>query len=92
MSKLLAAIWLILTLDCEQSARLSSEAFDRRLTLSERIACWIHRRICKRSRILDLEMRLLQQALHSHLQATAPTEFRLSGAARDRIRQRLNSQ
>ena len=42
MIKFFRGLWLILTLDCEQSARLTSESFDRPLSRVEIQALWIH--------------------------------------------------
>lgn len=55
-------MWLILTLDCEQSARLTSESLDRRLYFAERWAVRAHNAFCRKSRNLARQLKLLDQA------------------------------
>lgn len=59
MKKLLSAIKLILTLECEQSTHLVSDALDRKLSFAERwavrlhaIGCWSCRRFMKQIRVM----------------------------------------
>ena len=47
---------MILTLDCEGSAQLSSDSLDRNLNWYERVAVSLHCMICKKSRILDRQI------------------------------------
>ena len=56
-------IKLILTLDCEGSARLTSESFDRSLSIYERLAIRAHNSMCKKSRKLARQLRLLHQTM-----------------------------
>jgi hypothetical protein len=91
MNRFLKAIWLILTLDCEQSARLSSDSLDRELSLSEKVAFWIHRKICKQSRQFDIELRFMNAAMQKRLQDATVQRYCLSQAARERIREALRN-
>ena len=58
-------IYLILTLDCAQSAKLTSDSFDRDLDWSERVAAKLHRMICSKSRKLNRQLTDLNDALQS---------------------------
>ena len=90
MTKFLAKIYLILTLDCEASAKLTSDSLDRELDWSELWAGRLHRLICGKSRRLDKQILALNRALH--MSGTAGTEIAdLPVAAKDRIRQRLKN-
>ncbi len=87
MKSLLAAIQLVLTLNCEQSARLVSESFDRRLSPAERMAVFCHHRICRSSRQLAAQLRQLEETLRTAkepVQADAD-RMRLDEEARQRI-------
>ena len=61
--KLLHQIWLILTLNCEASARLTSDSMDRPLNWAERSAVAAHRMICAKSRRLNSQMLDMNKAL-----------------------------
>jgi hypothetical protein len=65
--KLLSKIYLILTLDCEQSAKLTSDAMDRRLDWSEQVAAVLHRMICAKSRKLHAQLNDLNLALEKSI-------------------------
>ncbi len=81
---------MILTLDCEQSAQLTSQSFDRPLSWAEKIAGKLHRIICSKSRRLDIQLILLNQALESKLSDESMSiAASLSDAAKERIRERL---
>ena len=96
MKHFLQKIYLILTLDCAQSAKLTSDSFDRDLDWSERVAAKLHRMICSKSRKLNRQLTDLNNALQSE-----PTGENNSGSeslagitemsqgAKDRIRARL---
>jgi len=60
--KLLHQIWMILTLNCEDSARLTSASMDRPLNSMERWAVAAHRLICARSRRLNSQMLKMNEA------------------------------
>ena len=61
--KLLHQIWMILTLNCEDSARLTSESMDRPLNWAERAAVSGHRLVCSKSRRLNRQLLRMHQAL-----------------------------
>ncbi len=80
MRKLFTDIWMILNLDCEASAKLTSDSFDRDLDWAERTAAYLHRLICAKSRKLDRQLIELNAAL------TRGQSTELSATARERIR------
>ena len=90
MNRFFKQIWMILTLDCEGSAQLSSESLDRRLNWAERTAVWAHCMICKKSRELDGQ--LIQ--LGKKLDGMAPSQLKaesLSDDAKARILSNLQN-
>ena len=93
MKKILGGIWLILTLDCEQSARLASDSFDRKLGWWESAALKIHVSWCRESRRLTRQMSMMREALRGIDEGAITTESnRLSSTARSRIRDALQRQ
>jgi|GEM_PF-1544030 len=64
MKDFFSAIHLILTLNCQQSARLTCESFERKLSFSERTAVNAHQWICKSSRELGRQLRAMDAAMH----------------------------
>ena len=82
--KLLHQIWMILTLNCEDSARLTSDSMDRPLNWAERTALTAHRMICSKSRRLNHQMLKMNGAF---MQMTGDgTVQGLSADAKSRIR------
>lgn len=80
------AFVLILTLNCEQSARLVSESFDRRLGWAERMAVFCHHRICRSSRELAKQLKIIQESFQKTDTINDPAiESGLQPAARSRI-------
>lgn len=65
MKRFLLKIYLILTLDCEQSAHLTSDSFDPDLDWSERVASALHRLICGKSRKLHHQLIALNESSRS---------------------------
>jgi hypothetical protein len=57
---------MILTLNCEDSARLTSESMDRKLNWAERAAVSGHRLVCSKSRRLNRQLLQLNEALKSN--------------------------
>jgi len=92
MTKIIKGVFLILMLDCEQSARLTSESFDRPLSRWERWALRIHQACCSSSyrvaRQMEMVARGLKERNESQQSLPALSES-LSEEARDRIRQNL---
>ena len=85
---LAAKIYLVLTLDCEASARLTSDSFDRPLDWSEAVANRLHRLICRKSRMLHRQLVNVESAISR--QALINDAFAgLSESARVRIQRRL---
>ena len=87
MIRLFKNIWFILTVDCETSASLTSESFDRKLHWSESVAVSLHCLICSKSRRLNRQMIAMDQKLRevSTSEPEIAEHFRLDDAARQRI-------
>lgn len=89
MRNFLSAIHLILTLNCQQSARLTCESFERKLSWSERTAVTAHHWICKSSRNLNRQLRAMEKSLRNDFirkklvesQAQGPAEIDHNSAA-----------
>lgn len=88
MKPFLQQLWMILTLDCEGSAQLSSDSLDRKLFWYEVLAVKLHCMICKKSRILDRQLIQLGQQLNQASKTDGLAK--LSGEARNRIRNRIS--
>ena len=93
MKHFFRGLYLILTLDCEQSARMTSESFERRLSCFERCAVRLHNAFCRRSRRLERQLRLFHQAVRrQHLELDVnEVAGHLSPESRARIRDRLRN-
>ena len=89
MMRILKNIWLILSLDCEQSAQLTSDSFDRKLTWAEHVAVFMHRFICRKSRRLNRQMVILNRQLKALADDHWSMKATLSDNAKHRIRNRL---
>lgn len=90
MIKAIKGLFLILMLDCEQSARLTSESFDRPLSRSEKWALWIHQKCCRSSDRVARQMEMIARAFEKHGDSKLQmTSDELPEDARARIRERL---
>lgn len=78
----------ILTLSCDESSRLVSEALDRKLPLAERVAVRAHFLCCKPCRVFAKQIRVLSDAASDD---SASAEAQLSAAARDRMTEALTA-
>lgn len=90
--KVLWQIWMILTLNCEESARLTSESMDRPLNWAEKVAVSCHRLICARSRRLNRQLLDMHEAFkrnNAFEVEDGPIEG-LSSDAKSRILSALN--
>lgn len=78
---------LILTLSCEESARLVSESFDRDMPRGERVAVRLHALCCRSCRRYRKQLVFLSQAVRRMADAvTAPSaRASLSPEVRERI-------
>jgi hypothetical protein len=79
--------------NCREAARLQSEALDKKLPFSKRLGLRLHLLICKWCRRYGKQIRFLRSAAHQcpdDLTEAAPQK--LSAEARERIRQRLQSE
>jgi len=85
----LRALHLILTLRCEQSARLRSDQLERRLSFSERLALRVHIWICGYCRRFERQIEFLSQASRqmgqSFSEGSVSESAKLSPEARQRI-------
>ena len=86
MKSLLRGIKLILTLDCEGSARLTSEGFDRKLSIYEKLAIRAHNSLCKKSRKLARQLKKLHQAMLNEEDSDCKP-VGMSAEAKNRIQQ-----
>src|SRR5215831_12845564 len=78
---------------CRDAARLQSEALDVKLCFSKRLGLGIHLLICKWCRRYGKQIRLLHEAASEHPDSfTAAVPQQLSPEARERIKQRLQSE
>ena len=90
MFRAIKGVMLILMLDCEQSARLTSESFDRPLTRSEKWALKIHQSCCRSSHRVARQMEMISEAIKKpEAEQLGAAADNLSDDARERIRERL---
>jgi hypothetical protein len=83
------ALWL----NCHDTARLQSEALDTKLSFSKRLGIRLHLLICKWCRRYGRQIRFLHEAAGEHPdRLTEPAPQQLSPEARERIKQRLQSE
>ena len=75
-------------ISCQEAARLSSEAQDRSLTLSERISLRFHLLRCKLCTRYAHQLKFLVEAC-ARVAEEPNSDAELSDTARDRIRDRL---
>ncbi|HEX4263069.1 MAG TPA: zf-HC2 domain-containing protein [Verrucomicrobiae bacterium] len=79
--------------NCREASRLQSEALDKKLSFSKRVGLRLHLAICKWCRRYGKQIRFLRSAAGQcpdHLTGAVPQK--LSAEARERIRQRLQSE
>jgi hypothetical protein len=78
---------------CRDAARLQSEALDKKLSLAQRLGLALHLMICKWCRRYGKQIRFLRGAAHDHSENLAEAvPQKLSAEARERIKQRLQSE
>jgi hypothetical protein len=82
-----------LSVNCREASRAQSEALDHPLPPMKRIGVWLHLLICKWCRRYGRQIRFLHAAAHEHHEElTEAVPQKLSSEARERIRQRLQSE
>lgn len=84
---------MILTLDCEGSAHLTSESLDRPLNWAEKLAVKFHRMICSKSRRLNrqiIQMHKQLSKMASDQEEPQTSIEGLSDSARSRIETELD--
>jgi len=84
MKQFFSDIYVILMIDCEGSAKLTSDSLDRRLRWAERVAAFMHRLICEKSR------RLHRQVVQMNAHIKDSFAMTMSQDARERIRKAMN--
>jgi hypothetical protein len=76
--------------DCREASRAQSEALDHPLPPSTRLGLSLHLVLCKWCRRNAQQIRYLRGAAHEHAEELADAgSQKLSGDARERIKQRL---
>lgn len=78
---------------CKEVTRLVSQSLDRPLALRERIALWLHLRVCKLCARYRRQLLLLREAIRRHPDRLEghkpPSSPSLSPEARERIKRSL---
>lgn len=78
---------------CREAARLQSLALDGALTRRQRFGLRVHLLLCKWCRRYGKQIGFLRQAAHKHCEDEVETSpQKLSEAARERIKRKLNSE
>ena len=78
---------------CRDAARLQSEALDKKLSFGKRVGLSLHLLVCKWCRRYGKQVRFLREAAHEHPENLAEAvPQKLSAEARERIKQRLQSE
>ena len=81
------SIWFVLTLTCDESARLLSDAMDRDLSRVERLALYLHDLTCKSCKRFIRQIRFLRRsASRAVFEERDPS---LSSDAKERLRESL---
>src|SRR5258708_10164086 len=79
--------------NCRDAARLQSEALDTKLSPSKRFGLRMHLLVCKWCRRYGRQLRFLRHAAQEHCEnLTDAVPQKLSDEARERIKQRLQSE
>ena len=90
MRRALAAIWLILTLHCDESTRLVSNQFDGEpLSRAERWAVRFHELCCRPCRRFRQQVLLLQRAAQELARRDNSSSETIPEEARQRIKAHL---
>src|SRR5258708_39433541 len=77
---------------CKTATRLQTEALDGKLPLRQRFGLRVHLLLCKWCRRYGKQITFLRNAAHGHPDEMAePVPQKLSGEARERIRQKLRA-
>ncbi len=80
-----------LSLNCREAVRAQSDQLDRKLPFATRLGLWLHLLICKWCRRYAQQTAFLRQAAGEHPEKfTESGPQKLSPAARERIKQRLD--
>jgi len=89
-AKALARVASLLSPSCKQASRLQSEGMDRPLSFFEKFGLRIHLFLCKWCRRYGEQLKFLRNAAHQ-CEDHQPAQ-KLSSEARERIKQRLQSE
>src|SRR5258708_4014595 len=78
---------------CKEATRLQSKAIDRKLRWRQRVGLRVHLLLCKWCRRYGKQITFLRNAAHQHPDEMADSvPQKLSGEARERIKQRLQAE
>jgi len=88
--KAVSRVLILLSPSCKQASRLQSESMDRPLTFFEGFGLRIHLFLCKWCRRYGEQLKFLRRAAHQC--DDHPSASKLSPEARERIKQRLQSE
>lgn len=78
-------------LSCKKAAALSSQALDRRLSMREQAALYVHVAVCRVCRSYRRQLKLIRAAAAQFEHRLAEGED-LDPVARERIRERLHAE
>jgi hypothetical protein len=93
MTAVLKSVFRTFLPNCRDAARLQSEALDAKLSLPKRFGLQLHLLVCKWCRRYGKQLRFLRHAAPEHCdQITDAVPQKLSDEARERIKQRLQSE
>ena len=89
MTRLFRAIWLVLTLRCEEADRLRSVRAMRDLTRSERLAERVHAGLCKSCRHARKQLDALDHALQDLRETSDAEPVPMPAETRERLERAL---
>jgi hypothetical protein len=93
ISAILKAGYRALLPTCRDASRLQSEALDTKLCFSKRLGLSLHLLVCKWCRRYGKQIRFLRCTAHEHSEnLSEAVPQKLSVEARERIKQRLQSE
>lgn len=75
--------------DCQEASQLATLAYERQLSMNERLRLGLHRLICGPCRAYKRQLQLLREQIARLGPTAGADDARLGDAARERIRARL---
>jgi len=93
LAKAITRFVSLLSPNCKQASHLQTESFDRSLTFFESLGLRLHLALCKWCRRYGEQIKFLRQAaLQSEQDQQQTSNLRLAPEARERIKQKLQSE